>query len=136
MYNYCCLSKAVIYQIHSPSMPGLRYIGATAQDLKSRFIQHLYAYNRWTKGKGPYVTAFEIFSRCNDFQCIPLEAYPCESRSALEKRERAWIKAFPCLNRHYNGEPAWTRDERGNFLSKYAAPQAPTAEEPSPNVDI
>ena len=127
MYQRCNWAKGVIYQIYSPTRPRLRYVGATAQDLKSRFLQHLYAYNRYVDGKGSWSSSFKVLEEADDVRCILLESFPCGSRRELEKREREHIKRYPCVNCHYNGDPAWKQDEYGNFLSKYAA------EESSPN---
>lgn len=116
MYTPVCWTRATIYQIYSPSKPHLRYVGATASPLRDRFRQHMNAYNRWLKGRGPWTSAFDVFDKCDDFTISEIEKYPCEGRRALEARERAHINAFPCVNRHWTGAKAWTNVD-GKFLS-------------------
>jgi len=74
------------------------------------------AYNRWVRGRGPWTSAFDVFGQCDDFTIAEIEKYPCEGRRALEARERAHISAYPCVNRHWTGAPAWTNVD-GKFLS-------------------
>ena len=87
----------------------LTYIGSTCQSLAMRKAKHHNNYKCWKNGKTNYVTSFKIFDD-DEFGCqiILLEAFPCDTKIELEKRERFYIETIECINKH---RPTRTRKE-------------------------
>ena len=79
----------------------LTYIGSTTQTLAKRKSNHHESYKCWKNGKSSYVTSFKIFDVDEEnCQIVLLEAYPCDSKIELEKRERHYIETIECINKY------------------------------------
>ena len=78
----------------------LIYIGSTCQSLSKRKENHHSDYKRWKNGKCCFVTSFKIFDDDEDgCKIVLLEAFPCDSKIELEKRERFYIESINCINK-------------------------------------
>ena len=89
-------SQAKIYQITSSN--GLPYIGATTQDLLTRFRKH----------RDRRDSTSVIHLDAPDVQISLIEHYPCENREQLLWREREYIESRQCCNKM---SPIRTEDE-------------------------
>ncbi len=78
----------------------LTYIGSTTQPLAKRKANHHSNYKNWKNGKTNYVTSYKIFED-DEHGCkiILLEAFPCDNKTELEKRERYYIENNQCINK-------------------------------------
>jgi hypothetical protein len=96
MPNY---QDAKIYKLINTE-GALCYIGSTTQKLSLRKAHHYNHYKRWKNDKGLYLTSFKIFED-DEFGCkiILIEAFPCNSKEELEKRERYYIENTECVNK-------------------------------------
>jgi hypothetical protein len=78
----------------------LTYIGSTCQSLAQRKAKHHESYKYWKNGITNYVTAFKLFDDDEEgCQIVLLEAFPCNNRNELEKRERYYIENNNCVNK-------------------------------------
>jgi hypothetical protein len=94
--------NAKIYKIIDKSNNNV-YIGSTIKTLKQRLSCHEGHYQMYVNGKYTYVSSFEILQ--NNNYCIELiEAYPCESKEELEKKEGFVIKSIECVNKRIAGQ--------------------------------
>ena len=82
------------------------YIGSTVQPLCNRMAEHRKDYKRFKTGATTVVCAsFKILDEYGIENCkIELiEAYPCENKEELRKREGYWIKTEDCVNKNVAG---------------------------------
>jgi len=78
----------------------LTYIGSTTQVLAKRKANHHSNYKNWKNGKYHFVSSYKIFDDDEDgCQIVLLEAFPCETKEELEKRERYFIENNECVNK-------------------------------------
>jgi hypothetical protein len=77
------------------------YIGSTTQSLSRRFSKHKFSYKSWQNGGYDKVSVFDLFNEFGIENCkIELiEAYPCNNRDELEKKEGELIRANICINK-------------------------------------
>ena len=93
------LNNAKIYKIISDKTNKI-YIGSTIQDyLSKRLGGHRKDFKKWQETNKNYCSSFDIL-KLGDYKIILLEAYPCESRDELNKREREYIEKYKnkCVN--------------------------------------
>ena len=94
--------NAKIYVIKSKQTNNV-YIGSTCQSLDKRLNDHKYNYKRWLNGKYDYTSSYEII-KYNDCYIELLEAYSCDTKQELHKREGYHIKNnVNCVNRFVAG---------------------------------
>ncbi len=87
-----------IYQIID-NTNGNKYIGSTCELLLSkRLAKHNYNYKSYKKGKGNFVSSFDILKNEN-YDIILLEEYSCKSKDQLLARERYYIETIECINK-------------------------------------
>jgi post-segregation antitoxin (ccd killing protein) len=93
-----------IYSIRSHQTDDV-YVGSTTQPLSKRLSKHRQEFNRWkneNKNK-KYYSSFEIL-KYDDAYIELIEAYPCNSKEELEKREGEIIRATEnCVNKNIAG---------------------------------
>ena len=94
MVNY---QNSKIYSIRSYQTDEI-YIGSTTQTLAKRFYMHKALYKRYLVGKFNYVSSFKLLVY-DDAYIELLEAYPCNSKAELEKREGQLIRELNCINK-------------------------------------
>lgn len=94
-------SKGKLYAIRSHTTASI-YIGSTRQTLVQRMRCHRSSYKRWRAGHGGHVTSFEILKHPDAYIEL-LEAYPCESKDELNRREGQLIREMNCVNKHIAG---------------------------------
>jgi hypothetical protein len=77
------------------------YIGSTCTQLSKRFYKHKDGRNQYNKGKGQYVTSYEILGY-EDAEIVLIENYPCHDKNELHARERYWIEQHKmnCVNKN------------------------------------
>ena len=73
--------RSKIYTIRAPETDKY-YIGSTTQLLNKRFNGHCRSYKFYKKGKGTYVTSFQILELEGAYIEL-LELYPCKSKEQL-----------------------------------------------------
>jgi hypothetical protein len=81
----CDYSQSKIYKIFSPSK-NITYYGSTTHDLQKRLINHIRKYKYYKDGKTNYVSVNDVLE-CNDAVIELVEAYPCNNRKELDKKE-------------------------------------------------
>ena len=91
------------------------YVGSTCQKLYTRKAQHERNFKLYLKGKGQYVSSYEILQN-GDYNCILIENYPCADKSQLHAREGHWIKQENCVNKRIAGR---TENDRIEYLKSY-----------------
>ena len=119
MVNY---QKSVIYTIRSFQTEDI-YIGSTTQMLAKRFHTHKNDYKLYLAGKRHYVTSFKLLEH-GDAYIELLEAYPCNSKTELERREGQLIRELECINKNIPGRTKKeyyqdNRDKRLEQMKKY-----------------
>jgi hypothetical protein len=115
MPNY---QNGKIYTLRSYQTDDI-YIGSTTQSLAKRKGGHKCNYTQFQKGKGHYVTSFEVV-KYDDCYIELLEEYPCENRQQLEKREGELIRTTDCVNKAIAGRNSkqYYQDNREQLLEK------------------
>ena len=98
--------KAQIYTIRSHQTDDI-YIGSTTQLLCRRFSDHKNNYKRYLAGRYHNVTSYKII-KYEDCYIELLEAFPCETKEQLCKREGELIRSHKCVNKCI---PCRTRSE-------------------------
>lgn len=90
--------KSQIYTIRSHQTDDI-YIGSTTQLLCRRFSDHKNNYKRYLAGKyNKVVTSYKIV-KYDDCYIELLEAFPCETKNQLHKREGELIRSHKCVNK-------------------------------------
>ena len=100
MPNY---QQAKLYVIRSPSMNEV-YIGTTCEPtLARRMAGHRTNSRRWKKGKTTYTSSCKLLA-LGDAYIELIEAYPCNSKDELHRREGELIRTMPdCVNNRIAG---------------------------------
>lgn len=94
MPNY---SDGKIYKIVDNTTDEV-YIGSTTQTLCKRKGGHESSYKFYLKGKGYYVTSFNIIKNRN-YRIVLIENFPCLDKSQLHEREGYWVRNIDCVNK-------------------------------------
>jgi len=91
-------SDSKIYELRSPSHPEIKpYVGSTTETLTRRIYMHNYNYKEFQNGKYHYVSSFEVV-KFGDAVITLLEAYSCNTKEELLKKEQEWIDKTDCIN--------------------------------------
>ena len=103
--------KSKIYKIFS-DVGDMVYIGCTTkQYLSQRLAKHKYDYAYYKKKREEsgyaFVSSCLIFDEYGVDNCKIelLEAFPCNSRDEIRKREAHYIKSIPNINNYHNWTP-------------------------------
>ena len=116
-------SRAKIYGMYSPNMPGKVYVGATCQALSARIGGHKRHRKRHAAGKFNYVTSFAMID-AGDCYIELIENYPCTSSEMLAKREGEIIreKGDSAINRCIAGRSMaeYYKDNRAELVARSA----------------
>jgi hypothetical protein len=95
MVNY---QNGKIYKLWSPSK-NIVYIGSTTQPLCKRLVCHLSHYKVYNNDNTKlYLTSFLVLE-CEDYKIELVEAYPCNNKQQLEKKEGEHIRNNECCNK-------------------------------------
>ena len=95
----------------------LTYIGSTCQSLANRMSNHRTNYRCWKSGKFHYLSVFQVFE-VGSPEIILIEAYKCENREELLKRERFFIESMECVNVRLPYSTKEERDEQNRVSSR------------------
>jgi hypothetical protein len=81
------------------------YFGSTVGTLSQRLAKHKTDYALHRQGKKPMMTVYRLFDEFHVENCMIelVEAFPCNSKSELTKREGYHIKNSECVNRKVEG---------------------------------
>ena len=95
-------ANGLIYKLARRDGHGECYVGSTC-DLRTRRQAHKNNCMRHDTPKGQY--ALYVHIRANggwdEWNCVPIEEFPCETRTQLLIRERHWVDTLkPSLNSH------------------------------------
>ena len=91
-------STGKIYALYIPGLDEVCYVGSTTNTLEWRLSHHKHSASNDAQTK---CVATLLFEEENDVQIKLIESFPCDSRRALEERERYWIEQFPdCVNKN------------------------------------
>ena len=104
-----------VYTIRSYSRPDLIYVGSTCTPLFRRLAKHKSNFKCFNKGKGNYVTSFELL-KCNDYYIELVEDFPCERKEQLNSREAHFIRTMNCINKVI---PFLTDEEKKQYKAIY-----------------
>ena len=104
-----------IYRLYVPGQE-TSYVGSTCWELRKRLDAHKYAYFNPNQNQ---TAACEIFA-LGEVHIELLEAFSCNSKADLEKREREWIERTPNLS-NKNIPTRSMQEERATNAAKYAA---------------
>ena len=80
-----------------------------------RLAKHKSNFKSFQKGKGNYVTSFELL-KCNDYYIELVEDFPCERKEQLNSREAHFIRTMNCINKVI---PFLTDEEKKQYKSIY-----------------
>jgi hypothetical protein len=76
------------------------YVGSTCEPMLSRRLAgHVKSYKAWQNGKYNYVTSFEVIKN-NNYDIVLIEAFPCNDKEELHKKERYFIESMKCINKY------------------------------------
>lgn len=108
-----------IYQIVSPSNPGLCYIGSTTTSLSRRLANHNHKFKLYQDGRTTYITSFEIL-KFDDRRIELLEKFPCDDKEMLHSKEGEYIRKIACVNKRIAGRTSkeWKADNKEDVLEK------------------
>jgi len=104
-------SLGKIYEIVC-NQTGERYVGSTT----CKYLCIRMANHRLGAKKGAGTTSKQIIDR-GDYICNLLEAFPCETKDQLIKREREWCEKAPCINKN---KPYLDNAEYAEIHRKYS----------------
>ena len=90
--------KAKIYKLWSPSQ-NLVYYGSTTQTLSQRLADHI---KKKRLNIGGQYTSYLVLD-CEDYKMELVEAYPCNNREQLAKKEGEYVKNNKCVNIRVEG---------------------------------
>lgn len=90
-------SKCKVYKIVD-NTTGKIYVGSTIQTLRVRKAGHVRSFKYWKKGKGHYVSSFDIIKN-GDYDIVLIEEVDCQNKEQLHRVERKWIDELDCVNR-------------------------------------
>ena len=94
MVNY---QDGKIYTIRSHQTEKV-YVGSTCSPLSKRFYDHKAAYKYWQNGGKKYTSSYEIVG-LDDCYIELHEAFPCQSRDELKRKEGIVIRSLECVNK-------------------------------------
>jgi hypothetical protein len=95
MVNY---KLAKLYKIVDNTTDNI-YIGSTCEPtLARRLAGHVAHYKHYLRGKGNYITSFEILKN-EDYDIILMADVPCERKDQLHHIESHYIKHNVCVNK-------------------------------------
>jgi hypothetical protein len=96
-------SKGKIYQIVDYTNDNV-YVGSTCEPtLARRLANHVNNYKAYLNGDKKYMSSYKIIEN-NNYDILLIEAYPCNTRDELHKREGYYIKNTPnCVNKFIAG---------------------------------
>ena len=94
MPNY---QNGKIYKLYDITT-GEQYIGSTTTLLYKRLSGHVGTYKRYLNNKCRNITSFKIIEGGN-YRIELIEAYPCNTKEELHKREGYHIKQLDCVNK-------------------------------------
>jgi len=100
----------------------VQYIGSTTQTLSRRFSKHKAGYKIWQDNNLKKYTVYDIFDQFGIENCkIELiEAFPCNNRDELERKEGEFIKDNDCINKIIVGRTrAEYRIDNKNKIAEY-----------------
>lgn len=108
-----------IYKISSESK-GLCYYGSTTKELDARLKSHRYKYSFFKNGKTNYVSVNDILD-CDDAKIELVEAFPCNNRKELDKKEGEYIKNNECVNLYIPGRnlKEYYQDNKEMYKQRY-----------------
>ena len=95
-----------VYKIWSSECDKV-YVGSTKRLLRNRLSKHKYNFRAWQKGKGCYVTSFEIV-KYDDAEIELIEEREFGDKQAMLECEKYWIQTLDAVNKH---RPIQTHDE-------------------------
>jgi len=93
-------ANAVIYKIARRDGTGECYVGSTC-DIRSRRRSHKCSCTNPNEKhhKSPVYQHICANGGWDEWECVPIEAFPCENKTELEIRERHWVDELkPALN--------------------------------------
>jgi hypothetical protein len=100
MPNY---ENGKIYKLWSPSN-NLVYYGSTTETLSQRLAKHKCGYKAYNNDNTKsYITAYKILE-CEDYKIELVEAYSCNNKSQLEKKEGEYAENNECVNKRIEGK--------------------------------
>jgi hypothetical protein len=90
---------AKVYKIIDNTTDNI-YIGSTCEPtLARRLAGHVAHYKSYLRGKGNYITSFEILKN-EDYEIILMADTPCERKDQLHHIESHYIKHNVCVNKN------------------------------------
>jgi len=98
MPNYL---EGKIYKLWSPSK-NIIYIGSTTQSLSKRLSKHISNYKCYKNNTYNYNSSYLVLE-CEDYKIELLEAYSCNNKAQLCKKEGEYIKNNECCNKQITG---------------------------------
>ena len=91
-------SKGKIYKIVDNTSE-LIYVGSTTEPtLSLRLAKHVACYNSWKRGKGNFVSSYDIIKNEN-YTIVLLEDFPCENSDQLRAREQYYKETIKSNNK-------------------------------------
>ena len=109
-----------IYQIIDYTNDNV-YIGSTCEKtLARRLANHVNGYKAYLNGAKKYMSSFKILENDN-YEVLLVEAYACESKDQLHKREGFYIRNTPkCINKCIMGRTRkqYNQDNKKIILEK------------------
>jgi hypothetical protein len=109
-------SQGKIYKLVSPS--GQIYVGSTIQPLSDRKADHKKHYNQWKKNNRKYMSSYKLFDEdYENVDIVLIEAFPCNNKDELHKRERHFIDTIKCVNTYKptRTHQEWINDNREKY---------------------
>ena len=103
-----------VYKIWSSECDKV-YVGSTKQLLRNRLSKHKVNFRAWQKGKGCYVTSFEILAH-DDAEIELIEEREFGDKQAMLECEKYWVQTLDTVNKF---RPIFTRDERRQDLIEW-----------------
>ena len=79
------------------------YIGSTIQSIEQRFKEHENGWKNYKKGKGSYITSYELFDLGSP-KISKIENFRCNEIKQLQEREAEIISQTKCVNKTFNEE--------------------------------
>ena len=112
--------KGLIYTIRSPHTDNI-YIGSTCQRLSKRLYTHKNNFRQHKNGAIKYMTSYKILELGDEYIEL-LEAYPCNSKMELCKREGEMIRQYKdvCVNSNIAGrtKKQWENEHKEHMKER------------------
>jgi len=89
----------IVYKIYYNE---IIYIGSTLGSLNDRWQNHISGYRRWLEGKGPNISIYKYFFKCNinKFKIEAIKYYWVLDKAHLLTREQLYINKVKCINKN------------------------------------